>query len=304
MPHRSARLRSKGSAGPGSSAGLRRRVRPGGGARRKRRPGRRPGWPRGPERREGRAGGPRGAARGLVHRGVARHLNRRARNRRAVRLRRGGGGRGSDLLRRRRRGGHHRSRGGARRRTPRRARRRRCRRSSVPRPARPRRRAGRGAHRGDLARPRPRSDRVPRRPGAVRGPRVAPGHQPVGRRPRRDPPVQLGRVGPALGARRRRRGRAVLLRRARLRGALNTELFWRTLVDSRVGAVWLDRLGLALLLAATIVAAARSGRTWLWWAATAAGALLLMTLSGLSHAATGRPLPLLADWAHAAAAVW
>jgi copper transport protein len=30
-----------------------------------------------------------------------------------------------------------------------------------------------------------------------------------------------------------------------------------------------------------------------------------MTLSGLSHAATGRPLPLLANWAHAAAAaVW
>jgi len=88
--------------------------------------------------------------------------------------------------------------------------------------------------------------------------------------------------------------------------ALKGELFWRTLVDSRVGTVWLARLGLALLLAATIVAAARSGRTWLWWAATGTGALLLMTLTGLSHAAaTGRPLPLLADWAHAAAAaVW
>ena len=88
--------------------------------------------------------------------------------------------------------------------------------------------------------------------------------------------------------------------------ALTTELFWRTLVDSRVGVVWLARLGLALLLAATIAAAARSGRTWPWWAATGAGALLLATLSGLSHAAaTGRSLPLLADWAHAAAAaVW
>jgi copper transport protein len=87
--------------------------------------------------------------------------------------------------------------------------------------------------------------------------------------------------------------------------ALTTELFWRTLVDSRVGAAWLARLGLALLLAATI-AAARSGRTWLWWAATGAGAVLLTTLTGLSHAAaTGRPLPLLADWTHAAAAaVW
>jgi copper transport protein len=88
--------------------------------------------------------------------------------------------------------------------------------------------------------------------------------------------------------------------------ALTTELFWRTLVDSRVGAVWLARLGLALLLAATIAAAARSGRTWLWWAATGAGAVLLTTLTGLSHAAaSGRPLPLLADWTHAAAAaVW
>jgi copper transport protein len=88
--------------------------------------------------------------------------------------------------------------------------------------------------------------------------------------------------------------------------ALNTELFWRTLVDSRVGTVWLARLGLALLLAATITAAAGSGRTWLWWVATGKGAVLLMTLTGLSHAAaTGRPLPLLSDWAHAAAAaVW
>ena len=87
---------------------------------------------------------------------------------------------------------------------------------------------------------------------------------------------------------------------------LSTGLFWDTLLDSRVGAVWLARLGLAFLLAATIAAAARSGRTWPWWAATGAGALLLMTLTGLSHAAaTGRPLPLLADWAHAAAAaVW
>jgi copper transport protein len=88
--------------------------------------------------------------------------------------------------------------------------------------------------------------------------------------------------------------------------ALTTELFWRTLVDSRVGTLWLARLGLALLLAAMIAAAARSGRTWLWWAATGAGAVLLTTLTGLSHAAaSGRPLPLLADWTHAAAAaVW
>src|SRR5918998_1359246 len=49
--------------------------------------------------------------------------------------------------------------------------------------------------------------------------------------------------------------------------ALNTELFWRTLVDSRVGAVWLDRLGLAHLLAAAVAAAAGAGRTSVSWAA-------------------------------------
>jgi copper transport protein len=88
--------------------------------------------------------------------------------------------------------------------------------------------------------------------------------------------------------------------------ALSTELFWQTLFDSRVGAVWLARLGLALLGAASITLAAGSGRTWPLWAATGTSALLLMTLSGLSHAAaTSRLLPLLADWTHAvAAAVW
>jgi copper transport protein len=86
----------------------------------------------------------------------------------------------------------------------------------------------------------------------------------------------------------------------------STELFWRTLFDSRVGAVWLARLSLALIVAAVIAAAARSGRTWVWWAAIGASGMLMMTLSGLSHAAaTGRLLPLLADWTHAVAAtVW
>ena len=87
---------------------------------------------------------------------------------------------------------------------------------------------------------------------------------------------------------------------------LSTELFWQTLFDSRVGAVWLVRLGLALLAAVVIAAAAGSGRTWPWWAAIGASAMLMMTLTGLSHAAaTDRLLPLLADWTHAvAAAVW
>ena len=87
---------------------------------------------------------------------------------------------------------------------------------------------------------------------------------------------------------------------------LSTELFSQTLLDSRIGAIWLVRLGLALLVSASIAVAAGSGRTWPWWAATGTSAMLLMTLTGLSHAAaTGRPLPLLADWTHAvAAAVW
>jgi copper transport protein len=87
---------------------------------------------------------------------------------------------------------------------------------------------------------------------------------------------------------------------------LSSELFWQMLFDSRVGAVWLARLSLALLAAAAIATAAGSGRTWPWWVAIGASAMLLMTLTGLSHAAaTGRLLPLLADWIHAvAAAVW
>ena len=87
---------------------------------------------------------------------------------------------------------------------------------------------------------------------------------------------------------------------------ISTELFWQTLFDSRVGAVWLARLSMALLAAAVIAAAAVSGRTWPWWAAIGASAMLAMTLTGLSHAAaTGRLLPLVADWIHAmAAAVW
>jgi copper transport protein len=86
----------------------------------------------------------------------------------------------------------------------------------------------------------------------------------------------------------------------------STELFLQTLFDSRVGEVWLVRLGLALLTAAAITVAGAAGRIWPWWAAAGTGGLLLMTLTGLSHAAaTGRFLPLVSDWMHTvAAAVW
>jgi copper transport protein len=87
---------------------------------------------------------------------------------------------------------------------------------------------------------------------------------------------------------------------------LGTELFREALFDTRVGAVWLARLGFGLLTAVAITAAARSGWASLWWAAAGIGSLLLMTLTQLSHAAAeGRFLPFLADWTHAmAAALW
>ncbi len=79
-----------------------------------------------------------------------------------------------------------------------------------------------------------------------------------------------------------------------------------TLLETRVGNVWLGRLGFALLTAALVTAAARSGRRVYWWSAMATAALLLMTLTQLSHAAAeGRFLPFLGDWLHVAAAtVW
>lgn len=87
---------------------------------------------------------------------------------------------------------------------------------------------------------------------------------------------------------------------------LGLALFRDALLESRVGAAWLARLGFGLLTAAAISAALRWERAWPWLCAVGTGGLLLMTLSGLSHAAaTGRFLPLAADWVHAmAAAIW
>jgi copper transport protein len=87
---------------------------------------------------------------------------------------------------------------------------------------------------------------------------------------------------------------------------LGFALFKEALLETRVGAVWLARLGFGILTAAAITAAVRWGRAWLWWAAAGMGSLLLMTLTQLSHAAAeGRFLPFVADWVHAmAAAIW
>lgn len=88
--------------------------------------------------------------------------------------------------------------------------------------------------------------------------------------------------------------------------SLSPGLLQETLLETRVGNVWLARSGFALLTAALVTAATRSGRAIYWWAASGTAALLLMTLTQLSHAAAeGRFLPFLADWVHAAAAtVW
>src|SRR3712207_6551333 len=88
--------------------------------------------------------------------------------------------------------------------------------------------------------------------------------------------------------------------------ALSTELFREALLDTRVGAVWLARLGFGVLTTVAITAAVRLGWASLWWAAAGMGSMLLMTLTQLSHAAAeGRFLPFLVDWVHAmAAAVW
>jgi putative copper export protein len=88
--------------------------------------------------------------------------------------------------------------------------------------------------------------------------------------------------------------------------SLSPGLLRETLAETRVGNVWLARSGFALLTAALITAATRSGRTVYWWAASATAALMLLTLTQLSHAAAeGRFLPFLADWLHVAAAtIW
>ena len=84
---------------------------------------------------------------------------------------------------------------------------------------------------------------------------------------------------------------------------LSFGLLRQVLLDARVGNVWLARLGFGLLVVVGITAAARTGRTALWWATAVAGAFLLMTLTGLSHAvAEGGFLPLAADWLHVVAA--
>ncbi len=81
-------------------------------------------------------------------------------------------------------------------------------------------------------------------------------------------------------------------------------LLWQALLETRVGHVWLARLGFASLTAlAAYWASQQEGDPHYWWAAVAVGGILLMSLTQLSHAAAeGGFLPLFSDWLHVAAA--
>ena len=88
--------------------------------------------------------------------------------------------------------------------------------------------------------------------------------------------------------------------------SLGLGLFWQALSQTRVGGIWLARLGSALLVASIAAWAVRKDVQAYWWLAAALGTIPLPTLTMLSHAAAeGRFLPFFADWAHAiAASAW
>ena len=81
-------------------------------------------------------------------------------------------------------------------------------------------------------------------------------------------------------------------------------LFRQALSETRVGGIWIARLGFSLPVALILTRAARKGDGAYWWLAAAAlGTVPLLTLTLLSHAAAeGRFLPFFADWAHVVAA--
>jgi copper transport protein len=83
-------------------------------------------------------------------------------------------------------------------------------------------------------------------------------------------------------------------------------LLREALLDTRVGHVWIGRLAFALLTAGGIFVASRMRRTFPWWMAMSTGALMLLTLTSLSHAAAEEGfVPFFADWLHVvAASLW
>jgi len=83
-------------------------------------------------------------------------------------------------------------------------------------------------------------------------------------------------------------------------------LLGQALFETRVGNVWLARLGFALVTCLVAAWAAQDGGLSFWWAATGVGSVLLLTLTQLSHtAAEGGFLPFASDWLHVlAASLW
>lgn len=88
--------------------------------------------------------------------------------------------------------------------------------------------------------------------------------------------------------------------------SLSLGLLAEALFDTRVGTLWMARVGLGLLAAALVAHASRRGSPIARWGALVVASAMLLTLSLQSHAAAeARLLPLAADWLHvAAASVW
>jgi copper transport protein len=87
---------------------------------------------------------------------------------------------------------------------------------------------------------------------------------------------------------------------------LSLGLLTEALFGTRVGMLWLARLGLSLLVAAVATYAFQRRKRNYWWVAVVVAAFLLVTLTQQSHAAAeGHLLPFAADWLHlVAASVW
>lgn len=88
--------------------------------------------------------------------------------------------------------------------------------------------------------------------------------------------------------------------------SLSVGLLTEALFDTRVGNLWMARVGFGLLAAALIAYASRQGSTLARWGAPVVASAMLFTLSLQSHAAAeARLLPLASDWLHiVAGSVW
>lgn len=88
--------------------------------------------------------------------------------------------------------------------------------------------------------------------------------------------------------------------------SLSPGLMREAVFETRVGSIWMARLGLGLLAAYAITEAIRSGARKYWLGGFALGGMLVATLTVESHASTaGGFMPVASDWLHvAAASVW